>query len=520
MDCWLRRDIIMSTLPTSVCQSSLSRHDAALILKALQQLQAQEQNVESENERTRMKQLTSRLSMELNELQAQDEALAAASSSSPTPVTGPFAIDLNSVRAAAARIAHHVTHTPILTCSTIDRMVSEVGASTGAAVAASATCNTSSFEPVAPISPSPSPDQSSSSSATSSIQVYFKCEFLQKVGAFKFRGALNAVMKTMNESKADKSAQHPHSSESESDDRPQSTSNLICITHSSGNHAAALALSARLAGARSVIVMPSNSPAVKKAAVAGYGAQIVECEPNQSSREETAAQQMKLHAPHSRLIPPYDFPDVMAGQGTIALEFLQQVQDLDALVIPVGGGGMLSGMCIAAKGLNPRIRIYAAEPADADDAFESLTSIDGERVPLPKPTNTVADGLRTSLGIHPFPILRAHVSGVIRVSESEIVRAMRLVYGRMKVVIEPSAAVGVAAILSKQFHTTKHSLGRDAITHSEEEWRDVRMKVRDNNRHVTGMDGVEEFQPIRKVGVVLCGGNVDLDALPWTKQAK
>lgn len=230
-------------------------------------------------------------------------------------------------------------------------------------------------------------------------------------------------------------------------------SKLVVVTHSSGNHAQALALASHQKGVRSIIIMPSNTPQVKVNAVREYGGEIIFCEPNQAAREKAASEAVAQYAPHSLLISPYDHPWVMAGQGTIGLELLDQVPNLDALIVPVGGGGMLSGICIAAKSLNPSLRIYAAEPLDANDAFESLTS--NERVPLPQPTQTVADGLRTSLGLLTYPILRDHVSGVITVTEEEIVKHMKLVFERMKIVIEPSAAV--------RQHTTHktHALNTD-----------------------------------------------------------
>lgn len=306
----------------------------------------------------------------------------------------------------------------------------------------------------------------------------------QKVGAFKFRGAVNAVKLALA------AAADP--------------TKLIVVTHSSGNHAQALALAAQMLGVRAIIVMPKSTLAVKVAAVRGYGGEVVLCENTQQAREATAVEQVALNAPHAVLLPPYDHVDIIAGQGTLALELLEQARDLDALIVPVGGGGMLAGVCVAAKAVNPHIRIYAAEPQEADDAFQSLTS--GERIPLADTSTTVADGLRTSLGLLTYPILRDHVSGVLVALEREIVDAMRLVMERMKIVIEPSAAVGVAAVLGKQFWTCGEAA------------KAAGKLCRDNNPNVQGMaDGVQE-KPIRRIGIVLCGGNADLDALPWTKK--
>jgi len=276
----------------------------------------------------------------------------------------------------------------------------------------------------------------------------FKCENFQKVGAFKFRGACNAVFKL-----DDVSARRG------------------VVTHSSGNHAQALALAARLRGISARIVMPNNSPQVKVNAVRSYGAEIIFCEPTQAARE--AAANAAVATTGGTLIPPYDHPDVIAGQGTIALEFLEQCPDLEAIIVPVGGGGMISGVAIAAKAVRPSIRVIGAEPAGADDAFRSKRS--GTRQPPPA-AETIADGLRTGLGDLTWPVVRDLVDEIITVEEQSIVEAMRLVFERMKVVIEPSAAVGVAVALDRRFSA------RSGLS---------------------------------PTGVILCGGNVDLDRLPW-----
>jgi threonine dehydratase len=315
-----------------------------------------------------------------------------------------YAADLDAVREAADRIVGFVHRTPVMTCETLDRLAGR--------------------------------------------HIYFKCENLQKTGAFKYRGATNAVQKLTDEAAA-----------------------RGVVTHSSGNHAQALALAARVRGIPAYVVMPNTAPRVKTAAVEGYGGIITLCEPTLDARERTAAEVVARTG--GTLIPPFDHPDVIAGQGTAALELLQDVPDLDAVVSPVGGGGLLSGFCVAARGVNPGIRVFGAEPLGADDASRSKAS--GVWVPQTAP-NTIADGLLTSLGTLTWPIIRDQVERILTVTEDQIRAAMRLVWERMKLVIEPSAAVGVAVVLSDEFR---------------------------------GLSGV------RKVGVVLCGGNVNLDKLYW-----
>ncbi len=315
-----------------------------------------------------------------------------------------YAVDLSAVREAAARIAGRAHRTPVATCATLDRLAG--------------------------------------------LRLFFKCEHLQKVGAFKFRGALNAVLKL-----------------------PEDVARRGVVTHSSGNHAQALALAARLRGIPAHIVMPRTAQEVKRRAVEEYGGRVVLCEPTLQAREATAAAvQAETEA---SLIHPYDHPDVIAGQGTVALELLEQVPDLDAIITPVGGGGLLSGVCVAAKGLKPAVRVFGAEPSGADDAARSLAS--GTLIPQTGP-RTIADGLLTSLGQLTWPIIRDHVEGVVTVAEEEIVRAMRLAWERAKLLIEPSASVAVAAALSEPLRA-RPGLGR--------------------------------------VGVVLSGGNANLDRLPW-----
>jgi threonine dehydratase/serine racemase len=243
------------------------------------------------------------------------------------------------------------------------------------------------------------------------------------------------------------------------------------VTHSSGNHAQALALAARVRGIPAHVVMPRTASPVKKAAVVGYGGRVVECEPTLADRERVAAEIVAETG--GTLIPPFDHPDVIAGQGTAALELLADVPDLDAIVAPVGGGGLLSGVCVASAGVNANVRVFGAEPLGADDAARSKAA--GEWLPQTSP-KTIADGLMTSLGRLTWPIIRDRVEAVHTVTEAEIVAAMRLVWERVKLVVEPSGAVGVAVVLGEAFR---------------------------------------ELKGIRKVGVVLSGGNVSLDRMYW-----
>lgn len=283
-------------------------------------------------------------------------------------------------------------------------------------------------------------------------RVFFKCELFQKVGAFKFRGACHAVSRLSDEE-----------------------ARRGVVTHSSGNHAQALALAAKERGIPAYVVMPATSSPVKRAAVAGYGAEVILCEPNQAARESTAAEVRQRTG--ATFIHPYDNADVIAGQGTALLELVDQLaQDgiaLDAVITPVGGGGLLSGTCLAASGMNPAIRVFAGEPAGADDAARSLAA--GQLVPQTGP-KTIADGLLTSLGQLNWPIIHRHVEQIITVSEEEIILAMRLLWERAKLLVEPSSAVALAAILTPQFQSRSD---------------------------------------IPAIGVILSGGNVNLDALPW-----
>jgi threonine dehydratase/serine racemase len=315
-----------------------------------------------------------------------------------------YAVTLDDIRAAARRIAGVAHQTPIMTCATLDQLAGRA--------------------------------------------LYFKCEQFQKVGAFKFRGAYNAVMK-LSDADAKRGV----------------------VTHSSGNHAQALALAAKLRGIPAHIVMPRSATPVKKRAVEGYGANVIECEPTLAAREIKVAEVQERTG--AVLIPPYNHPDVIAGQGTVALEVLDVIPDLDAIIAPIGGGGLMAGVSLAAKALKPTIRLFAAEPLGADDAARSKAV--GELVPQTAP-NTIADGLLTSMGDLTWPVVRDLVEAVITLKEDEIVNAMRLTWERAKLLIEPSSAVTVAAVLTPAFR---------------------------------------QMQGIKKIGVVLSGGNVNLDRLPW-----
>jgi len=262
-------------------------------------------------------------------------------------------------------------------------------------------------------------------------QVFFKCENFQKVGAFKFRGAANAVFSLSDEEAARGVA-----------------------THSSGNHAQALALAARLRGTKAYIVMPSNAPRVKRQAVADYGAEIIDCEATVASRESTAEQVVADTG--ATFIHPYNDRRIIAGQGTAALELLDEVSGLDVILVPVGGGGLASGTAIAAAAVSPSTRVIAAEPAEADDAYRSLQS--GRIEPSINP-RTIADGLRTSLGELTFAALRRHVDSIVTVPEDAIRTAMRQVWERMKIIIEPSAAVPLAALLLGRIDTAGKRTG-------------------------------------------------------------
>jgi len=313
-----------------------------------------------------------------------------------------IAVDLAAIYAAHARIRSHVHRTPVLTSRSLD--------------------------------------------AVAEATLFFKCENLQKVGAFKARGACNAVFSLDN-----------------------AEARRGVVTHSSGNHGAAVAWAAARRGIPAWVVMPENSAEIKKAAVQGLGATVRFCAPTLEARDTIcAAVQAETGAV---LVHPYDDWRVIAGQGTAALELLEEIPDLDAIITPVGGGGLLSGTAIASRGMKPSIRIYGAEPAGADDAWRSLQS--GRIVPQTDP-RTIADGLRSSLGVKTFAVLSTLVDAIGTTSEEAIVQAMRLTWDKLKLVIEPSAAVPLAALIERKLP-------------------------------VAGL----------RVGIVVSGGNVDLDRLPW-----
>jgi threonine dehydratase len=315
-----------------------------------------------------------------------------------------MAVDLAAIRVAHDRIRPHIHRTPVLTSARLD-----------------AACDGS---------------------------LFFKCENFQKVGAFKARGATNAVFALDDE-----------------------TARRGVATHSSGNHAAALARAAKLREIPAHIVMPSNTLKVKVRAVEGYGGRIVFCEPNQRAREEACAK--VIAETGATLIHPFETEDVMAGQGTVAVELLEEVPDLDIILCPVGGGGVLSGVAVAAKSLRPEIKVIATEPAGAADAAESFQQ---GRLVSQERKDTIADGLRTNLGAINFALIQRYVDDVVTVREESIVAGMRAIWETMKIVVEPSAAVAYGAILEGKIDCGS-----------------------------------------KRVGIILTGGNVDLDALPWMK---
>ena len=261
-------------------------------------------------------------------------------------------------------------------------------------------------------------------------QLVFKCENLQKAGAFKFRGAWNAVA-SLSDEEAERG---------------------VC-THSSGNHAQALALAAQMRGIAAHIVMPDNVAPIKLNAVEGYGAAITLCESTLKAREAALAELQRESG--AVLVHPYDDARIIAGQGTAALELLAQAE-LDAIITPIGGGGLLSGTCIATRGTAPEVVLYGAEPAGADDAAQSLAS--GELVPQLAP-DTICDGLLSSLGKLTWPILRDHLAAIITVDDDAVRQAMRLLWEQLELLIEPSGAVGLAAALSPSFQSDAQRVG-------------------------------------------------------------
>ncbi|HEX6551074.1 MAG TPA: pyridoxal-phosphate dependent enzyme [Gammaproteobacteria bacterium] len=311
-------------------------------------------------------------------------------------------LTLADIETAAQRIAGKVRHTPVLTCPELD---AELGAS-----------------------------------------IHFKCENFQEMGAFKLRGATNAVFAL-----PDIALEHG------------------VATHSSGNHGAALALAARRRGVSACVVMPNNASAFKKRAVAEYGARIIYCEPTQAGRESVLAEFVESSG--AVVVHPYNDFAVMAGQGTAALELHDEVPDLDVIMAPLGGGGLLSGTAVATRGRRPGCRVIGIEPLGADDAWRSVKA--GHIEPVAAP-DTVADGLRATIGPLTFAVIREHVDDIVRVDDPAIVSAMRYIWERMKIIVEPSSAIAVAALR-------------------------------------VGLVDVKD----RRVGVILTGGNVDLGNLPW-----
>ena len=314
-------------------------------------------------------------------------------------------LDLAAIRAAAARIAPHVRRTPVMRCPELD---AELGA-----------------------------------------ELFFKCENLQEMGAFKLRGASNAVLSL-----------------------PADALGQGVATHSSGNHGAALALAAKRRGIRACVVMPDNASAFKRRAVEAYGARIIYCESTQAGRE--AALKKYVGETGATVVHPYNDAAIMAGQGTAALELHEEVPGLEVVLAPLGGGGLLSGTAVATRGLRPGAKVYGAEPMGADDAWRSLQA--GHVVPVAHP-DTVADGLRATIGSLTFEVIRSDTDGVLRVEDVDTIAAMRFVWEHMKIVIEPSAAVPVAAL----------------------------------RKGLVAVRG-------RRVGVILSGGNLDLDHLPWSSK--
>lgn len=271
---------------------------------------------------------------------------------------------------------------------------------------------------------------SQSINAIAGCSIYFKCENFQNVGAFKARGAMNAALQIPAEQ------------------RPKGIA-----THSSGNHAQAIARAGKILGVPAYIVMPNNAPRIKKEGVKGYGGQIFECEPTLQARETTLAEVIAKTG--ATEIHPFNNYQVMTGQATAAKELFEEVDDLDYLLVPVGGGGLLSGTLLAAKYFSAKTKVIAAEPEGADDAYRSMQSGKIE----PSQSNTIADGLLTTLGDKTFPIIKENAERVITVSDTEIVSAMRLIWERMKIIIEPSAAVTLAALLKNKIEFKGNKAG-------------------------------------------------------------
>ena len=277
-------------------------------------------------------------------------------------------------------------------------------------------------------------------------ELYFKCENFQKAGSFKIRGATNTV-ELLSQEELDRGV----------------------ATTSSGNHGAALSMAVSRRNGKTKVVMPHNTPKIKVKNVERNGGEVIWCEPDQQSREKVLKDLVDETA--STVVHPYNDERIVMGQGTAAKEFIEDQPDLDAIISPVSGGGLLSGTLISAKRMNPKIKVYGAEPLEADDTFLSLKK--GEIVPN-KTINTICDGLRAQIGTITFPIIQSHVQGVITLTENEIIESMKMIWERMKIIVEPSCSITLSAVLkSKELFLGK------------------------------------------KVGLIISGGNVDLEKLPW-----
>jgi len=280
----------------------------------------------------------------------------------------------------------------------------------------------------------------------SGASLYFKCENFQKTGAFKIRGATNTV-EQLSQAEIEKGV----------------------VTTSSGNHGAALSMAVTRRGGKTKVVMPNNTPKIKVNNVERNGGEVVWCEPEQSSRESVLADLVEQTG--AIVVHPYNDERIVAGQGTCAKELMEDEPNLDMIVCPVSGGGLLSGTLIAAKGINPNIIVFGAEPSEADDAYRSLKS---GKIETNKSIDTICDGLRAQIGTITFPIIQKHVDGIIRVTDEEIIEAMKMIWERMKIIVEPSSAITLGALLKN----------KDMLSN-------------------------------KRVGLILSGGNVDLNQLPW-----